>query len=253
MFHTNRYLTHMIRTGKLFVVTVLLLIPLHYSCIKSLNPYTISEAGILISDSSMVHTGDTLQVNATYALELEVELKDFIYSVTVEALGNTLWPTKNVVLGDIGGSKLTFYLKYDSSGDKRIIVKAHYIDARTKETILLVHLVTYTDNTPPLIRIDSLNYELSSNRDTIISDVDSLWLKVRITDANSRLDSNALSIENESFDSLEFLGTNSAIGYKHFDLKGITTNPFQIEISANDIHGNNRIEAYWIRRKQQIP
>jgi len=217
-----------------------------------MNPYTMSEAGILLSDSSMVHNGDTLQVNDKLALKLEIELKSFIFSVTVDAPENVLWTSNSMILSEIPGSQLTLYLNYNSSGEKQITIKAHYIDERIQETALRIHLVSFTDITPPLIRVDSLNYEISSNRDTIISNMDSLWLKVRIVDADSRLDFNTLRIENESFDSVEILDTNYVTAYKHFNLQGIT-NPFQIEISAKDIHGNNQIEQYWIRRKQQLP
>lgn len=244
----NNLHNYLILTAVLFSFTCLL------SCIKLENPYTISEAGITIENGS-ISNNDTLLVNNKYEIVLGVELREFLDKMVLKSPDNdpNLWVDTSVYMNDIESSIITFYVRYSTSGQKEVRIECHYEDGRMKVISIYLQLMNYSDTLPPLVRIVSqpVFYSVSSNGDTIISNNDSLPLQLKIIDANSRLNTNSITINNGAFDLIETLDTLSVYAYKSFSLAGISTSQ-QIDISAKDIHANKCLQLYWIRKKQEL-
>ncbi len=252
MTHFNKKLAPLVQMNKIILVLGVLCIPFLISCIKTINPYTISEANIVLAETSMIQNGSTFLAGSNLSLTLYIELKDFLDKVILSAPGNdsVLWVDTSIAMNSLTGSILSFKLRYHTSGQKQIRFDTYYKDGRMKVTTISLSLTNYSDTIPPLARIveRAVYYTISNTRDTIYSINDSLPLQLLITDANSKLDFASLTIDNAAFDEVDIRDTSKVYVYKSFDMATVSS-PKQIEISAKDIHGNTCNEIYWIRKQ----
>ena len=247
VFHVSSLALPLITAGIVALACLL-------SCIKVENPYTIAEAGITIENGSLLD-GDTVEVGQKYGIILGLELKEFIDRVTLDAQGNdsTLWSDTSVLMKDVWKNTLTFYIRYHTHGQKQVRIEAYDTEGKIQRMMLNLLAVTYSDTTPPLIRIVSnpLSYSISSNNDTIISINDSLPLQLKIVDAQSRLNVNSFTVNDSAFDKIEVIDTNEVFAYQSFDLSGAGS-PLQINITARDTAGNTGSETYWLRKAKGL-
>lgn len=228
----------MMQTFRNFAVIVLLGISVTYlSCVDWANPYDdIAKAKIVIAESSL-KDGDTVIVDSTYFLILDIYLEHFIDRFTINIDKNAIWTDTTVRIAELEENPVRFNVAFYDTGRIEIKITTYYTDNRTSVQKIYVHGIN-----PGGPKITAMSGNVTG--DTIMTNTIPFTLKVRVEDASNELDT--VHINDEEFDSIYKESNTVYYCYKTFSEQDFENTPIRAGIYAENIIQKSVTETYWI-------
>ncbi|MFC1476510.1 Ig-like domain-containing protein [Fibrobacterota bacterium] len=221
-------------------IAVLLLLGIfttYLSCINTANPYDdITKAKIVIAENSL-KDGDTVIVDSTYSLILDIYLEYFIDRFTININKNAKWQDTTVRIDDLEENPARFDVAFYDTGRIEIKITTYYTDNRSSVQKIYVHGITVSGPKVTVMSGDVMG-------DTIETNTIPFTLKVRIEDASNELDT--MHINDEEFDSIYKESDTLYYCYETFNEQDFENTPIQARIYAENIIQQNITETYWI-------